>query len=176
LLAASWNYLFKIALAELPQALQARLGAEDLVQQTLLEAYLSLPSFTRRPRKDWFAWIRTILCHNLQNANRDGHRQMRSVAHEVRFRGGGVRLGLLEGFSVATETPEEPLERQEGLAGVRKVVSELPEPLRRVVWLRTWNGRTCADVGRRLGLTESAVQKLYRQALQRMRGRLAHFE
>jgi len=42
------------------------------------------------------------------------------------------------------------LERQEELAGVRKVVSELPEPLGKVVWLRTWSGRTCTAVGRRL--------------------------
>ena len=63
-------YLVSVARKELPVALHAKLDAEDVVQQTFLDAQIAFRRFRGCTRYRLVHWLRSILIHNLRDAVR----------------------------------------------------------------------------------------------------------
>ena len=63
-------YLLLVANEELDTDLQAKLGASDLVQETLLEAHQGRGEFRGKTYGELLAWLRQILLNNLANYRR----------------------------------------------------------------------------------------------------------
>src|SRR5438309_350206 len=85
ILEACRGYLLLIAQQELDQALQAKGGASDLVQQTFLEAQRDFLGFHGSTPEALLAWMRRLLLNNLANFRRDYRRDKRRVSREVSF-------------------------------------------------------------------------------------------
>ncbi len=164
LLAASQIYVHQIARREMPAELQPRLDADDVTQETLLRAYLSLPSFKGKTWKDWLSQLRRIFRNTCQNILRDGHRKKRDITYEVHFQGGRVGFGIPEDLIITTQTPVEILLRKEERADVRYVLAGLPRRCRRVLWLRFWKGCSYGEIAWHLGGSANAAQKLCQRA------------
>jgi RNA polymerase sigma factor (sigma-70 family) len=122
--------------------------AEDVVQETLLEAYLALPSF--RGESSIQTWVVGIL----QN------KAFKAFAKESRF----VRLGELEASSLQ-ETPDEEgsptydpmhivLHRQE-IQRLAASIDQLPKGLQDTVRLHFIDGQDIDSVCDELGISET---------------------
>jgi RNA polymerase sigma factor for flagellar operon FliA len=75
------------------------------------------------------------------------------------------------GDDVATDsgTPVEVLEHRERIAYLRDAVEQLPDRMRTVVEGSFFQGRTMADIADELGVTESRVSQIRREALGMLR-------
>jgi RNA polymerase sigma-70 factor (ECF subfamily) len=76
------SYLLLLARARLDPLVRAKVGASDVVQQTLLEAHRDRDRFRGRTVGEQAAWLRQILARNLANVVRDRRRDKRDVARE----------------------------------------------------------------------------------------------
>src|SRR5262245_20873756 len=101
------DYLLLIASARLDPRLRAKVGASDIVQQTLLEAHRDAAAFRGTTDAQRYAWIRQILARNMANALRDHTRDKRDVSREE---------GLETWLSGEGAGPAAEAERNEQLA------------------------------------------------------------
>ena len=76
------SYLLLLARVRLDRNLQGKLGASDIVQQTMIEAHQALDSFRGDNPTAQAAWLRKILARNMANAVRDLTREKRDVKRE----------------------------------------------------------------------------------------------
>src|SRR5215470_9019609 len=74
------SYLLLLARVRLDPMVRAKVGASDVVQQTLFEAHRDLAQFRGRTVGEQAAWLRQILARNLANVVRDLHRDKRDLA------------------------------------------------------------------------------------------------
>src|ERR1700693_652846 len=82
------SYLLLLARVRLDPLVRAKVGASDVVQQTLLEAHRDLVQFRGRTVGEQAAWLRQILARNLANVLRDLRRDKRDVAREPPLQAG----------------------------------------------------------------------------------------
>ncbi len=129
-------------------------SADDVVQEAFLKAFENL---SRLRSEDAFGpWFLRIV----RNAARDQFRSRRSIsidaAHDMPFE-----------FASAPA-----LERSELRDRVWRIVSELPEPVREVIYLYYYDGESVRSVAKALGLTKSAVVKRMQRGRDLLRARL----
>src|SRR5581483_11497756 len=122
--------------------LRDRQEAEDAVQSTFLYALSSLQRGVA-PRSE-LPWLYTI-AHNVCRTQRRSLRRRRRLE-------AGVDVGSLAEV-VGRDDPSS-----EELDGLGSALAALPENQRRALILREWQGLSYAEVGERLGLSESAVE------------------
>ena len=75
-------YVLLLARVQLGPMVQAKVGASDVVQQTLFEAHRDLAQFHGRTVSEKVPWLRQILARNLANVVRDLRRDKRDVGCE----------------------------------------------------------------------------------------------
>ena len=66
--------LLRWARPRVPKDLRGRLSGSDLVQETVCEAQQNFHQFSGNSEREWAAWLRAILRHNLFDACRDSQR------------------------------------------------------------------------------------------------------
>jgi RNA polymerase sigma-70 factor (ECF subfamily) len=158
------NYLLLVARIQLPAALRSRLDADDLVQQTLLEAYEAREQLTDRSPRAILAWLRRILSNNLI----DAVRRLPAGAFESRVVDSSARL---ESWLAAEQSsPSERAIRHEQLQQLAAALAGLPEAQRTAVELQHLHGYSVADIAAALGRSEAAVGGLLRRAMHSLRG------
>jgi RNA polymerase sigma factor (sigma-70 family) len=122
--------------------LRDREEANDAVQSTFLYAFSSLQRGVA-PRNE-LAWLFTI-AHNVCRTRRRSLRRRSRVEAAV-------------DIDTLSETVGRNDPSREELDGLGSSLAALPETQRRALLLREWQGLSYAEVGARLGLTESAVE------------------
>src|SRR5262245_38976073 len=75
------NYLSLVARTQIDLHLRAQVNPSDLVQETFLEAYRDFRQFHGTSEREFLAWLRRILVHNLGNLV---EKQMRARKRDVR--------------------------------------------------------------------------------------------
>ncbi len=167
LIETSRGYLLSIANQELSADLQRKLGASDLVQDTICEAQQCFHQFSGLRREEFLAWVRTILLHNLSNTRR-AFRDVskRQIARETSLDGNDPRLRR---DLVAREPPpSEAILAKEQIELVQAAIQRLPTPFCDVIYWRHREHRSFAEIGERLGRTADAARKLWQRAVERL--------
>jgi RNA polymerase sigma-70 factor (ECF subfamily) len=166
-------YLLAIAQRELDPDLQARGGASDLVQETLLKACQHFDQFRGSTPGELRAWLREILLHCLADFIRHHrHTAKRGGAAEVRLdgRSSSADAGIV--LSAETPTPSKELIAGETADSVRRALDRLPPDYRQVILLRYQDELSFIEIGRRMDRSQNAAQKLFTKAILRMREEL----
>jgi RNA polymerase sigma-70 factor (ECF subfamily) len=168
------SYLLLLAGLRLDRRLRHKVGASDVVQQTLLEAHEAWEQFRGRTAGEQAAWLRQILARNLANVARDLRRGKRDVARERSLEseldGSASRLeGLL---GVEQTSPSQHAERHERAVRLAEALLGLPEAQREAVLLRHFHGRSLEQIAVELGCTAAAVTGLLYRGLKALRGQL----
>ncbi|MGE0756309.1 MAG: sigma-70 family RNA polymerase sigma factor [Pirellulaceae bacterium] len=161
------GYLLGIANDALESGMRARLGASDLVQETLLEAERGMRRFRGTTHAELLAWVRRILQHNLSDARRHARAEKRHVGREQRM--DGLPRGYQTELTAGAETPSALVSEWEDECRLMQAFQELPDDYRRVIELRNWHLLPFARVGEQMGRSEEAARKLWVRAIERLR-------
>ena len=129
--------------------------AEDLVQETLVEAWRSLARFDGRCR--FSTWLYGILRHRFLK----GRRHQNAVTLSAPDALGQERCTEL--------SPDRAAEISEDAERVRRAVTTLPEEHRLVVELRFFAGATLQEIAAALGCPLGTVKSRLHHALEKLR-------
>ncbi|MFO0897107.1 MAG: sigma-70 family RNA polymerase sigma factor [Pirellulales bacterium] len=175
-LAATYRaYLLRIANEELGRTgLDARLGASDVVQETLLHASTRFDRFHGETGEELLRWLRKLLINNLTTAIRR-HRlaQIRSDRLEVPLESGRIRSGDLQQTGSLGETPSRIVAREEELERLLAAIETLPPLWREIVLLRNFGQCSYEELGEFFGRSPEAARKLWNRAVAALGRRLA---
>jgi RNA polymerase sigma-70 factor (ECF subfamily) len=136
--------------------------AEDLLQETLLQAYRSIHQLTEPGNLR--SWLLTIAHNVVTDAARRDARKKRCGP-----RAGADGLKLVAGSEPA---PAEAAERAELRSRVLAVLRSLPEEYRLPLTLRYLGGADYESIEIQLGLTNGALRGLLHRGLKLLRARL----
>ncbi len=129
--------------------------AEDLAQETLVEAWRSLTRFDGRCR--FSTWLYGILRHRFLKGRRNQN---------------AARLSALEALGDASSTargPDAAAESSEDTQRVREAVARLPEGHRLVIELRFFAGATLGEIAAALDCPLGTVKSRLHHGLQKLR-------
>ena len=150
-----------------------RLSAEDILQDSFVEASARLSEYVRDPNVPVFIWLRFLVGQQVQIAHRK-HRSTnkRSVTKEVR----NARLSTtsllteLAQYMLASDTtPSMVISQQELNENIRNHVESLEEIDREILTLRHFEELTNAEAATELSISNSAASKRYHRALKKLR-------
>ncbi|WP_168221502.1 sigma-70 family RNA polymerase sigma factor [Aquisphaera giovannonii] len=163
-------YLLAVAGRRLGPELTAKVGASDLVQETLLAAGRDARAFRGAGLDDLQAWLKGILLHRLANAQRQYHdTAKRSLGREVPLAAlredGPHRPALAD---TATSACGAAM-RDELRETIAHALAALPDRHREVVLGRYRDGLGFEAIGERLGISPDAARKLWGRAVLRLR-------
>jgi RNA polymerase sigma-70 factor (ECF subfamily) len=161
------SYLLLVADRELDGQLRAKVGASDIVQDTLLEAGQGIGAFRGGTEDELRAWLLRILRHNLTDVARKYFVATRRAV--------GRELPLLEGLEPATRpgnSPSSIVRRAEADEELDAAIDQLPEKYRSAVLLRHQQRLSWNEVGQQLGITAEAARKIWSRAIRQLRDAL----
>ncbi|MCH9688647.1 MAG: sigma-70 family RNA polymerase sigma factor [Deltaproteobacteria bacterium] len=131
--------------------------AQDLVQDTLVEAWRDPPADTGRSLRPWLA---SVLRNRLRMTRRGRERRQRREAQAE------------DGREVAT--PDDELARLEVLSVLLSQLRELPSEDQAIVVRRFFEGQTAVEIGRALGVPAATIRSRSHRSLKRLKARLDH--
>ena len=147
---------------------QDRAAAEELLQESLFKAYVSLAGF--RGESSFATWLsriarNTYLAWRKSLQHRPDSVPLSTGAEEV-----DPALDTAEGWTQPPLTPEEQLWQQELAGVIRKSLEALPEPLRDAFEQREQGGLSYAEIAQRQQVPVGTV----RSRIHRAREAIAH--
>lgn len=168
-LEACRNYLLLIALRELDSGLQAKGGASDLVQETMVDALRDFRRFHGSSEAELQAWLRELLLHNLVDFTRQYRQaEKRQIEREVGLEGGDSSAGPGGTLPASVPSPSKQAMAHEQAEAIQIALQRLPADYRRVLQLRFQEDRSFEDIGRIMNLTPNAARKLWARAVKRL--------
>jgi RNA polymerase sigma-70 factor (ECF subfamily) len=144
--------------------------AEDVLQETFLNAYKALPGF--EGRSSLSTWLYRIASNASLMRLRKKQPDTVPVDEPLTLDAGDSVPRQLVDWS---NLPEDDLLSNESRHMMDEAVSELPEPLRIVFILRDLEGLSTAETGEVLGLSEGAVKTRLHRARLKLRERLSGY-
>jgi RNA polymerase sigma-70 factor, ECF subfamily len=167
-------YLLAVANRQVDDALRAKGGASDLVQETFLEAQRDFDRFQGNSADELRAWLCRLLVNNAANFAR-AYRETdkRQVGREVGLPGEAPSDdGRGGGLPGPTPTPSVQAVAKELAQRVEHCLDRLPDDYRQVITLRYREDRPFDEIARLMGRSENAVRKLWFRAIERLQQEL----
>ena len=163
LIAGCRNYLLLVANQDLGSDVRAKLGASDLVQDTMLSAHRDFQRFQGSTKNEFLAWLRGILKNDL----REAHRHFKGVRKRQIDR----ESPLDDARQIGTTAPDLAITpgtnavRNEEVDLLKKTIQTLSAEHRTVIELRNWQQLPFSEIGQRMGRSEDAARKLWARAV-----------
>lgn len=133
------------------QFVEGKEDAQDILQETLISALGSLPTFSKR--SSFYTWLCSIAKHEIA----DFYRKKRIKAFLF------SRLPWLEGLAGEALGPEQLLLRKEFEQQVRRTLAGLGEGYREILRLKYYRGLTVEEIARELNESFKTVEsRLFR--------------
>lgn len=170
---AARGWLRLLAARQLPSRLRPKVAPSDLVQQTVLEAYLGAARFEGHSLEEVYGWLRRILKNNVHDAVRQYHD---CQARDVRLERPLEELGAVERDDPALRGGAEPhaaAMRHEEDRALEDALRLLPEMHARVIRLRSARDLTWNEIGTEVGCSGDAVRKIWGRSILRLQESLA---
>ena len=124
------DYLRLLARTLMTPALNIKLDASDLVQQTMLDAHQRLEQFRGNSHEQLAAWLRQILRNNFLNTIRKYHRRKSDMRKERQLDWGRLTndsLDRVDGWLAKQQsTPSQKVSRREQIFRLPKALSRIP--------------------------------------------------
>jgi RNA polymerase sigma-70 factor (ECF subfamily) len=146
--------------------LRGLVEVDDILQETLLKAYVQLEHFTYRTPGSFLRWLSRIMDHVIADTARYHGRQKRNAAEMLPLRSESTPEGL---EPVDSKTPSRLLAQDENLRLVLKELDELPDDYREVILLTKLEGLSTQEVAEKMGKSREAVALLLHRAIKRFR-------
>ena len=141
-------------------------AAEDLVAETLVEAWKSLARYDESCR--YSTWLYAILLHRHQKFLRRARSRPLTLSWLPTFERDEL-AARQENAASPEPSPAEDAARNDNLALLRECVARLPENHRRIILLRFFEDASLPDMARVLGCPVGTVKSRLHHALEKLR-------
>ncbi|MEZ6127693.1 MAG: sigma-70 family RNA polymerase sigma factor [Planctomycetaceae bacterium] len=165
------GYLTVMAEAQLDERLQAKVSAEDIVQQVLVKAEAGAAELRDLNTGTVMAWLRSILTHELADTIKYFYRSRRNVAREVNV-GNDVdqsAAGLEAWLNADITSPSQAASRNEEMLRLTKALLTLPEDVRQVVVMKHLKNMQLREISEATNRSVASVAGLLRRGLAKLR-------
>jgi RNA polymerase sigma-70 factor (ECF subfamily) len=165
------NYLGFAARAQVESWLRVKVDASDLVQQTMLEAHRDFERFEGATEKEWLAWLRKILAHNVADFVRHYRgTAKRQIRREIPFRDAAASSAAFGAPEPAApeETPSQEFFRLDDELRVTAALAQLAPDHQEVIVLRNLQRLSFNEVAEQMGRSRPAVQMLWMRAVKKL--------
>jgi RNA polymerase sigma-70 factor, ECF subfamily len=153
--------LLELANEKICRDIQAKVGASDIVQQTMLEAYQHAHTFQPENDQHIFNWLSKILLNNLRDVSKSFRlAKKRSVNRERRLHS--------DGNIADRKSCTRPLELQEDLESLCKALSCLSCAHQQILTWRYHDQLSFPEIADLVGRSEDAVRMLVKRAIRRL--------
>lgn len=169
------SYLKLLASTRIHCALQGKLDASDVVQETCVEAIRKISSFRGSSPAEFAGWLRGILANRMSKlVRRYMGTQQRNIQMEMSMR---RELDEASGhfeqyFAANNSSPSAILEWNETVLELAQAIESLPEDYQQVVLLRNIQGLPFRDVANHMGRSVDSVEKLWVRALAKLKDKI----
>lgn len=160
-------YVRRRVAGQIPPRWRSVLSAEDVVQETYIDAFLDIGGFTPGVDGDSFVgWLITLAKRNLVDAIRMLEAEKRGGRRKrVKSRGTRASLAdLYEQIGHSRSTPSQQLARKEAEVLLRRAVEQLPPAYRAVIEAYDLEEQPVDDVAAQLKRSAGAVFMLRSRA------------
>jgi len=141
-------------------------AAEDLVSETLVEAWKSLPRYDQTCRLS--TWLYAILLHRHRKSVRRARRRPISLAWLPLFE--ATELDRQQANLASPEpSPAETMAQNETSARLRQCLERLPDKHRQIILLRFFEDASLPDMAAVLGCSVGTVKSRLHHALEKLR-------
>lgn len=146
---------------------------EDLVQETLLDAFRSLDGFEHKKEGALCHWLATLVQNNLSDHVRRRTARKRDARRVVPVTSSGSRVLSDSVFGVDRVTPDDHVEAAELERRLEEALLALDERARRVIELRKLCELSFEEIARELGFgSVSSARSLFSRAMAELSKRL----
>jgi RNA polymerase sigma-70 factor (ECF subfamily) len=172
-LEACRGYLLTVAQRELDPALQAKGGASDLVQNTLVDALRDFSHFQGDTEAELLYWLRRLLINNLTDFSRQyKETDKRNLEREISLDADSSTAKRGGGLAADDTSPSGQALAHEQAEAIQKILHRLPDDYQKVITLRYQEERSFEEIGQLLNLTPNAARKLLLRAVEKVRHEL----
>jgi RNA polymerase sigma-70 factor (ECF subfamily) len=161
------DYLLLVANSTLDDALRAKIGASDVVQETFLDAHRAFGQFNGSTEQELLTWLRQMLLNNLRDAARRYQASKRNPTHDVALAFGQF-AAMSATWSSDDASPTRLAIDAENRERIRRALERLAPDHRQVVTLRSLELRPFEDIGQAMDRSPDAARKLWSRAIQEL--------
>jgi len=166
------SYLLLVANREMNKSLRAKVGASDIVQETLIQAQSIFDRFDGATDRELRRWLGAILKNKLLQVHRTylgtTKRQLRQeVPMEL-----GENDSRADWLAAPMPSPSEIAQLTEDEHALHRALAKLSKEHRLVIVLRSLERKSFAETGAVLGRSAEAARKLWMRAIQQLQTRL----
>jgi RNA polymerase sigma-70 factor (ECF subfamily) len=168
------EYLSLIARIQLGPKLRCKLNPSDVVQDTLLKAYQTLPKYEGGTEAEFRAWLRAILANTLKDHARAFFGRKRNINQERSFEAAIDQSSarVEQWIANSSDGPEARMMKEELLDQVARSLKCLLENQRTAIELFFFHEYTVAQIAQEMGLSKSAVGGLIERGVKALRKRM----
>lgn len=148
--------------------LSARESASDLVQSTCREILQKPGRFQYDGEEGFRRWLYATALRKIRDRHRFYRADRRNVGREAPKRPPGESATTRGDTFVWSRTPSQDAAAREELARLYRALAKLPASYREIVVLSKIEQCSAAEVGKRLGISESYARTLLSRALARL--------
>lgn len=175
LLLAHRDSLARYVGAEMPASIRSEYDVEDVLQEVFRDACVHIGSFKDTGDRAFRSWLRMIANHRVIDLTRRANARARRAAkgtasHSLDKKSVSIMLDEVEALA---RTPSQSMSRRLRLQILSEELSGLPDRQRTTVVLRMVQGLNWGAIGKHLGCSTDAAEKLYTRALKTVTQRFA---
>lgn len=169
------NYMTVLARAEMSPALQTRLDASDIVQETMFELHKNFSQFRGTTEQELLAWLRRSLIRNLLDQIKRQRAARRDIRREQRLEAAEKSgVAMLDHLCASISSPSQQVSRAEQSVRVANALASLPSDYRDVIMLRNIHRLEFRKIGEQMERSHGATRMLWLRALEAFKKAIEH--
>lgn len=152
--------------------LRGREAEEDIVQETLLQAFRTLDTFEAQGPGSFRRWLLAVAEHRIKHLHRFHSAQKRDSAREVVRPQNANEVTLMQRLAESASGPATLVSSRERREHLVRAIENLDDDLREVVVGRALEERPFKDIAAQLGRPVTTVQAQYARGIRALKGDL----
>ncbi len=166
-------FLQTIATMKIGRALERRVDASDIVQETELEMVRGIQEFRGKTEPELSAWLKQMLRRNISDKVRDNRAAIRDLRREMYLDGASASASLTWMQPADRDgTPSQFVMNGEAALRFALALQSLPEDQAAVVRMRYLEGMKLSEIAAAVGKTPGSVAGLLRRGQDALRAQI----
>ncbi len=163
------KYLLLIANQDIGPELKTKMGASDVVQDSLINAQVHFEQFHGTSEREFKAWLKAILTNDIRKCHRHFATQKRDANLEINLQ---EQSNVGRMLHDAQLTPSSDAIEKEKSNAIRIALASLSPDQQQVIRLRNFELLNYDEIGKRMGRSEAAARKLWARSIESLKDHL----